>query len=188
MPFKLIETSIKNLYLIEFKRFSDERGHFFESFNRLKLSDSGVDIDFIQDNVSKSKKGVLRGLHYQIDPFSQTKLLTVLNGRILDVAVDLRKKSPTFGKYLSFELSSEDNTMLLIPKGFAHGFIALCDDTVIQYKCDRYYSPAHERGILFKDSNLNIDWKYPEKDMIIAKRDLNFQSFLEAENNFVFEG
>lgn len=187
MPIKKINTGMKDLVIIENKMFSDDRGYFFESYNKNNLSKIGINAEFIQDNVSRSKKGVLRGLHYQLNPMSQTKLLTVLSGSILDVAVDLRKNSPTFGKYLSFELSADDNRSIFIPKGFAHGFVALSDNTVILYKCDNYYSHESERGIRFNDPVLNIDWKLSEKDLTIAKRDLNFPLFSEAEMNFIYE-
>jgi dTDP-4-dehydrorhamnose 3,5-epimerase len=187
MSFEIIKTDFKGILIIEPKVFTDDRGCFFESFNSKKLSDSGIKADFVQDNVSRSKKGVLRGLHYQLDPMAQTKLLTVLSGKILDVAVDLRAGSPTFGKHLSVELSSDNKRMVVIPKGFAHGFVALEDNTLVMYKCDNYYSPVHERGIRYNDPSLNINWILPDKDTIIAKRDLSFPSFLEAENDFVFE-
>ena len=173
--------------IVETRVFPDHRGHFYESFNIKKLSEIGITNKFVQDNVSMSRKGVVRGLHYQLEPFSQAKLIVVLSGKILDVVVDIRKGSPTFGKYLSVELSSKDHKMLFIPKGFAHGFIALEDDTMIQYKCDEYYSPEHERGINFSDPNLNIDWNFPKDQIIIAERDLQFPLFEQAEMNFVYE-
>jgi len=187
MSFNIIDTGFEGLKIIETKRFKDHRGYFFESFSKKNLSESGLDFDFIQDNVSSSKKGVLRGLHYQLNPMAQSKLLTVLSGRIMDIAVDIRKKSPTFGKYFSMEISSDDNWMIFIPKGFAHGFAAFTDETVILYKCDNYYSPEHERGIIYNDPDLKIDWKVSYNDFIIAKRDLSFPAFSEAENNFIYE-
>ena len=173
--------------IVETKLFPDDRGYFFESFNIKKLSEVGITNNFVQDNVSVSKQGVLRGLHYQLQPKAQAKLINVLSGKILDVVVDIRKGSPTFGKYISVELSSEDHKMLFIPKGFAHGFIALEDYTMIQYKCDEYYSPEHERGIRFSDPNLNIDWNFPKDQITIADRDLQFPLFEQAEMNFVYE-
>jgi dTDP-4-dehydrorhamnose 3,5-epimerase len=187
MSFTISQTKLKGLFIIEPKMFADERGYFFESFNKEKLKDEGIKADIVQDNVSRSKKGVVRGLHYQLEPMSQTKLISVLSGKILDVAVDLRKGSPTFGEYLSVELSSENCKMIMIPKGFAHGFVSLEDDTIIMYKCDRYYSPTHERGIRFNDPVLKIDWKLPEKELIIAKRDLVFPAMSDAEMNFIYE-
>ena len=184
---KVSKLNISGPLLIETKLFPDDRGYFFEAFNIKKLSEIGITNNFVQDNVSVSKQGVLRGLHYQLQPKAQAKVISVLSGKILDVVVDIRKGSPTFGKYLSVELSSEDNKMLFIPKGFAHGFIALENDTMIQYKCDGYYSPEHERGISFSDPNLNIDWNYPKDKIIIAERDIQFPLFEQAEMNFVYE-
>jgi dTDP-4-dehydrorhamnose 3,5-epimerase len=186
MSFKIVATPIEGLLIIETKIFKDGRGCFFESFNGGKFSEAGIKIDFVQDNVSRSKRGVIRGLHYQLDPAGQTKLLSVLSGKVLDVAVDIRKGSKTFGRHISFELSADDNKMILIPKGFAHGFAALEDDTVILYKCDRYYSPEHERGIRYNDPGLKIDWKISDHDAIIAERDLKFPGLKDAEINFNF--
>ena len=185
---KTIELDIQGPLIVETNAFPDHRGHFYESFNIKKLSELGINNNFVQDNVSVSKKGVIRGLHYQLEPFSQAKLIIVLSGKILDVIVDIRKGSPTFGKYISVELSSVDHKMFYIPKGFAHGFIALEDNTIIQYKCDGYYSPEHERGIRFSDPILNIDWNYPKDKIIIADRDLQFPLFDKAEMNFIYEG
>ncbi len=187
MSFEILKTDFKGILIIDPKVFSDDRGCFFESFNSKKLYDAGIKADFVQDNISRSKKGVLRGMHYQLDPLAQTKLLTVLSGKILDVAVDLRKGSPTFGKHLSVELSSDNKRMVVIPKGFAHGFVALEDNTLVMYKCDNYYSPVHERGIRFNDPALNINWLLPEKELIITKRDVSFPIMSEAEMNFVYE-
>ena len=187
MSYEIFKTDFKGILIIEPKVFSDDRGCFFESFNSKKLNDAGIKADFVQDNVSRSKKGVLRGMHYQLDPLAQTKLLTVLSGKILDVAVDLRKGSPTFGKHLSVELNSDNKRMVVIPRGFAHGFVALEDNTLVMYKCDNYYSPVHERGIRFNDPALNLNWLLPEKELIITKRDLSFPIMSEAENNFVYE-
>jgi len=187
MNFEIIKTDFKGILIIEPKVFSDDRGCFFESFNSKKLSDSGIKADFVQDNISRSKKGVLRGLHYQLDPMAQTKLLTVLSGKILDVAVDLRAGSPTFGKHLSVELNSDNKRMVLIPRGFAHGFVALEDNTLVMYKCDNYYSPVDERGIRYNDPSLNINWILPEKDLVITKRDMSFPLMSNAEMNILFE-
>ena len=179
--------NIQGPLLIETKVFYDERGYFFEAFNVKKLAEIGINNNFVQDNVSSSKKGVLRGLHYQLQPMAQAKLIGVFSGKIMDVIVDIRKGSPTFGKHLSVELSSKDHKMLFIPKGFAHGFIALEDDTMIQYKCDGYYSPEHERGINFLDPTLNINWNYPKDKIIIAKRDQEFPLLSQADVNFIYE-
>ncbi|MBN2788826.1 MAG: dTDP-4-dehydrorhamnose 3,5-epimerase [Candidatus Delongbacteria bacterium] len=179
---------IKGPMLLTPRSFKDERGLFLESFNLRKLSEIGINNIFVQDNVSESRLGVLRGLHYQIIPLAQAKMIIVLSGKILDIAVDIRKGSPTYGKHISVELSSTERNMLFIPNGFAHGFIALQDNTIVQYKCDEYYSPEHERGINYSDPALNIDWKYPEDKMIVAKRDLEFPNLDKADMNFIYEG
>ncbi|MBN2856980.1 MAG: dTDP-4-dehydrorhamnose 3,5-epimerase [Candidatus Delongbacteria bacterium] len=184
MNFRVEETGIKGLNIIETKLYSDNRGYFFESFNKAQFSEIGINFDFIQDNISKSAYGVIRGLHYQLDPASQTKLLTVLSGKILDVAVDLRKNSSTFGKHFSIKLEAGDGKMILIPKGFAHGFASLSDDTVILYKCDNLYSPEHERGIIYNDPDLGIDWNISSSDTVITERDLRFPGLRDAEMNF----
>lgn len=184
MNFKVRETGIKDLNIIETKMFTDNRGYFFETFNKTRFSGIGINFEFVQDNVSKSDYGVIRGLHYQLDPASQTKLLTVLSGSIIDVAVDLRKNSDTFGKHFSLKLEAGDGKMLLIPRGFAHGFASLSDDTVILYKCDGLYSPSHERGIIYNDPDLDIDWNIPSSNVLIAERDLSFPLFKDAEMNF----
>lgn len=184
MNFRIEETGIKGLLIIESRIFSDERGYFFEAFNKSHLSRIGLDTEFVQDNVSKSGYGVVRGLHYQLEPASQTKLLTVLSGKILDVAVDLRKNSETYGKHFSVKLEAGEGRMILIPKGFAHGFASLTKDTVLLYKCDSIYSPSHERGIIYNDPDLNIDWNIPPSDVVITERDLSFPLFKNAEMNF----
>lgn len=186
MPLNITETKLKGLFIIEVKAFSDDRGCFFESFNCRNFRDAGITADFIQDNISRSKKGVLRGLHYQLKPMSQTKLLSVLSGRILDVAVDIRKGSQTFGDHFSLELSSENKKLIYIPSGFAHGFVALEENTVVLYKCDNYYSPAHERGIKYNDPALKINWVLPETELTVAKRDMNFPVMSEVEMNFIY--
>ena len=184
---KIKELDIQGPLIVETNLFPDHRGCFYESFNIKKLSELGIKNNFVQDNVSESKKGVVRGLHYQLDPFSQAKLIIVLSGEILDVIVDIRKGSPTFGKHISVKLASDNHKILFIPKGFAHGFIALEDNTIVQYKCDEHYSPEHERGIRFSDPTLDIDWNYPKGKIIIADRDLQFPLFDKAEMNFIYE-
>ena len=156
---QITETKINGLYIIEPKVYNDSRGYFFESYNFNSLMNQGLNFNFIQDNQSKSQYGVIRGLHFQKDPFSQTKLLRVLEGKIFDVAVDMRKSSPDFGKWFGIELSNENKKQILIPKGFAHGFSVLSEIAVVMYKCDAYYHPESESGIKFDDKNLNIDWK-----------------------------
>lgn len=167
----IVKTEIKGVVIIEPKVFVDDRGYFFESFSQHKFS-SGIDeVKFVQDNESKSMYGVLRGLHFQKPPFAQAKLVRVVKGCILDVAVDIRKDSPTFGKYMSIELSEENKLQLFIPQGFAHGFVVLTNDTIVQYKCDEYYHPESEGAIVWNDPQINIDWKLPLSDIILSDKD-----------------
>ncbi|GAB1464779.1 dTDP-4-dehydrorhamnose 3,5-epimerase [Aliarcobacter cryaerophilus] len=165
-------TAIPDVVIIEPKVHGDSRGYFVETFRQDKLEEFlGYKINFCQDNESKSSKGVLRGLHYQLPPHAQTKLVRVISGRVLDVAVDIRKNSPTFGKYVAVELSGENKKQLLIPRGFAHGFVVLEDDTVFAYKVDNYYSPQCDRGIAFDDKNLNIDWILNHNELNLSPKD-----------------
>ena len=165
-------TAIPDVVIIEPKVHGDSRGYFVETFRQDKLEEFlGYQINFCQDNESKSSKGVLRGLHYQLPPHAQTKLVRVIHGRVLDVAVDIRKNSPTFGKYVAVELSGENKKQLLIPRGFAHGFVVLEDDTVFAYKVDNYYSPQCDRGIAFDDENLNIDWILNHDELNLSAED-----------------
>ena len=169
---QFIRTDIKDVVIIEPKVHGDNRGYFVETFRADKLEEFlGYKIDFCQDNESKSSKGVLRGLHYQLPPFAQTKLVRVIQGRVLDVAVDIRKNSPTFGQYIAVELSGENKRQLLVPRGFAHGFVVLEDDTVFAYKVDNYYSPECDRGIAFDDKNLNIDWILNHNELNLSAKD-----------------
>jgi len=168
---RLIETTIPDLFVIEPKVFEDPRGYFFESYNLKVLSDNGINQVFIQDNESKSCKNVLRGLHYQLAPFAQSKLIRVIEGKILDVAVDIRKGSPTYGKHFSLELTSKNRLQLFVPKGFAHGFSVLSESAIVVYKCDSFYNSEAERGILFNDPELNIDWKINLDNAIISAKD-----------------
>jgi dTDP-4-dehydrorhamnose 3,5-epimerase len=167
-----IRTDISDIVIIEPKVYGDDRGYFVETFREDKLEKFlGYKIKFCQDNESKSKKGVLRGLHYQLSPYAQTKLVKVIQGKVLDIAVDIRKESPTFGQYVSVELSSENKKQLLIPRGFAHGFVVLEDDTIFTYKVDNYYSPKDDRGIAFDDVNLNINWRLDKDELILSDKD-----------------
>ena len=168
---ELKKTSIKNVIIIKPNIFKDNRGYFIESFKQNEFENKVVKTNFIQDNESKSLYGVLRGLHYQIPPFSQSKLIRVISGKIIDVAVDIRKGSKTFGNHVAIELNDENMFQLFIPKGFAHGFVVLSKEAVINYKCDNYYSKEHERSIKFDDKTLNIDWKINKKDIILSKKD-----------------
>ncbi|HBG57615.1 MAG TPA: dTDP-4-dehydrorhamnose 3,5-epimerase [Porphyromonadaceae bacterium] len=169
----VIKTEIEGLLVIQPKVFGDDRGYFFESFSMKKFEEKVRKTVFVQDNESKSRYGVLRGLHFQKPPFEQAKLVRVVLGRVLDVAVDIRKNSPTFGQYVSMELSDENKKQLFIPRGFAHGFAVLSDKAIFQYKCDNYYSPAHEGGILWNDPRLHIDWLLPENEIILSEKDKN---------------
>ncbi len=184
----IIDTGIQGLLILEPKVFEDSRGYFFESYNVKTWQEHGIDQDFVQDNQSKSDYGVIRGLHYQLAPYSQTKMVRVLQGEVLDVAVDLRKGSPTFGKSFSILLSAENKKQLLIPKGFAHGFSVLSDTAVFYYKCDDVYNPEAERGIMHNDPALAIDWQIPKDKRIISGKDMKLPLLNEAEMNFTFEG
>tara|TARA_R110001583_G_scaffold82491_1_gene218780 strand:- start:19070 stop:19615 length:546 start_codon:yes stop_codon:yes gene_type:complete len=166
------ETRLKGCYVIEPQVFTDERGYFMETFNSEKFAKGiGKPINFVQDNQSFSKKGVLRGLHYQTGKFAQAKLVRVLSGSVLDVAVDLRKNSPTFGEHFVDVLSSENKKQLFIPRGFGHGFIVLSDSAEFFYKCDNYYNKDSEGGIIFSDPTLNIDWELPQEELIVSEKD-----------------
>lgn len=169
---QFLRTDIEDVVIIEPKVHGDARGYFVETFREDKLEEFlGYKIDFCQDNESKSSKGVLRGLHYQLAPFAQTKLVRVISGRVLDVAVDIRKNSPTFGQHVAVELSAENKKQLLVPRGFAHGFVVLEDDTVFAYKVDNYYSPECDRGIAFNDDNLNINWILNHEELNLSVKD-----------------
>lgn len=167
----VIETGIEGLVIIEPKVFGDVRGYFFESFSAKRFEEEVGETVFVQDNESKSKYGVLRGLHYQLPPYTQAKLVRVVKGRVLDVAVDIRKGSPTFGKHVAVELSEENKRQFFIPKGFAHGFVVLSEEAIFQYKCDKYYAPEHEGALLFDDPVLGIDWKLPLEDIVLSEKD-----------------
>ncbi len=177
-----IRTEIPDVIIIEPQVHGDERGYFVETFREDKLEEFlGYKIDFCQDNESKSSKGVLRGLHYQLPPFAQTKLVRVIAGRVLDVAVDIRKGSPTFGKYVSVELSAENKKQLLVPRGFAHAFVVLEDNTVFAYKVDNYYSPECDRGIAFNDGAIGINWTLDESELKLSEKDTKQPLLADAE-------
>jgi dTDP-4-dehydrorhamnose 3,5-epimerase len=178
------ETDFKGLYVIQPKVFSDSRGYFFESYKQDAFQKAGICFSPVQDNESCSSFGVIRGLHYQLRPFEQAKLIRVVSGKIFDVAVDLRKDSDTYGKWFGIELDSENKSQLFIPRGFAHGFSVLSNLAVIQYKCDNFYNPKLERGILYNDPFLDINWKINRTDAILSEKDLKHPLFKEADNNF----
>jgi len=181
-----IRTDIPDVVICEPKVHGDERGYFVETFRADKLEEFlGYKITFCQDNESKSSRGVLRGLHYQLSPAAQTKLVRVIQGKVLDVAVDIRKGSSTFGKHVAIELTAENKRQLLVPRGFAHGFVVLEDDTIFAYKVDNYYSPENDRGILFSDEALNINWQVPHSELNLSPKD-KVQPKL-ADTNDIFE-
>ena len=180
-------TKIPDVVICEPTVHGDERGYFVETFREDKLEEFlGYKINFCQDNESKSSRGVLRGLHYQLHPAAQTKLVRVIQGRVLDVAVDIRKGSPTFGQHVSVELSSENKKQLLVPRGFAHGFVVLEDDTVFAYKVDNYYSPENDRGILFSDEALNIDWKILHDNLKLSDKDTKQPKLNQTDDIFEY--
>lgn len=167
----VIELEIKGLFIIEPKIFEDDRGYFYESYNRDQLLKYGIDIDFVQDNQSLSHKNVLRGLHYQNEPYGQDKLVRVIKGSVIDVAVDIREGSPTYGKWVKVFLSEKNKLSFLIPKGFAHGFITLEDNTIFSYKCSNVYNKQSEGGIIWNDPTIDIDWGVDIEDIIISDKD-----------------
>ena len=182
---QFITQSIPEVLVIEPLVHFDERGYFMESFRQDLLEKKlGYQVNFIQDNESKSnQRGVLRGLHYQIAPFSQSKLVRVVRGRVLDVALDIRKDSSTFGKHVSVELSEKNKRQVFIPKGFAHGFVVLSEEAIFSYKVDQYYSKKHERGLAFDDKEINIDWQIDKKDLILSDADQDYPRL--ADNQFL---
>ena len=178
---RVMETELKDALIIEPKVFGDSRGYFFESWNKQALLDAGLACDFIQDNESRSHYGVLRGLHFQAAPYTQAKLVRVIVGTVLDVIVDIRRGSPTFGKHIGVELSGENKRQLFVPRGFAHGFVVLSDDVLFAYKCDNSYMPSHERGIAFNDPALGIDWRVPADRLLLSEKDRRNPLFADAE-------
>ena len=181
---KVEPTAIKDLVIIHPNVFEDERGYFFEAYNQAKFHQEEIKYQFIQDNQSFSKRGVIRGLHLQINPFAQAKLVRVLEGEILDVAVDLRKNSPTYGQHISVLLSAENKKQLMVPHGFAHGFSVISETAVVLYKCDQYYNKASEGGIRFDDAQLNIDWGMDLKEAIVSEKDLVLPDFASCNSEF----
>lgn len=169
---EVIKTGINGVFIIEPKIFGDDRGYFFESFNEREFSEkTGLNIHFVQDNESKSRYGVLRGLHFQLPPYTQSKLVRVVNGKVLDVVVDIRKGSPTYGKYEMCELTEENHRQFFVPKGMAHGFVVLSDTAVFQYKCDDFYHPEAEGAIAWDDPDIAIQWPVSAKDVILSEKD-----------------
>lgn len=186
MPFT--ESGFPGLIIFDPIVFEDDRGYFYESYNERVFSQFGLSLKFVQDNQSKSSYGVIRGLHYQIPPYAQSKLVRVLSGRILDVAVDIRKGSPKYGKAFTIELSADNKKQLFVPKGFAHGFAVLSETAEVLYKCDGFYNKESEQGIMYNDPILNIDWQIPPGKILVSAKDLKNTSFTECKNSFVLEG
>lgn len=177
MPF--ISTPIPDLIVFEPRIFPDERGYFFESYNRLTWEEAGVTMNFVQDNQARSTRGVLRGLHYQTGEMAQAKLVRVLDGEVLDVVVDIRPESPTYGQWYGIRLSAENKRQMLVPRGFAHGYIVLSETAEFFYKCDNFYSKAHEGGIRYDDPQLRIDWEFDLAQVLVAEKDLALPYFGE---------
>ncbi|TKC00249.1 dTDP-4-dehydrorhamnose 3,5-epimerase [Pedobacter cryophilus] len=180
----IIETPIKDLLIIEPKIWKDDRGYFFESYNKKAFKDAGIDAEFVQDNQSFSQKGALRGLHAQANPYAQGKLVRVIQGKVLDIAVDIRKNSPTYGEHFSLELSSENFKMFWVPPGFLHGFSTLEDNTIFSYKCTNLYQRDAEIGVMWNDKDLNIDWKVDSKDALLSCKDIALQNFKDLKSPF----
>ena len=183
---EIIKTDIEGVVIVEPRVFKDERGYFFESFSQREFDEKVCKTVFVQDNESKSCCGVLRGLHFQKPPFAQAKLVRCVRGRVLDVAVDIRKGSPTYGKHVAAELSEDNHRMFFIPQGFAHGFSVLSETAVFQYKCDNYYAPQYEDAIIWNDKELNINWLIPEKDIILSEKDKHHPLFKDFDSPFIY--
>ena len=177
---KIIETAIEGVVIIEPRLFKDERGYFFESFSQREFEEKIRKISFVQDNESKSSYGVLRGLHFQKPPYAQSKLVRVIKGAVLDVAVDIRKGSPTFGIHVAVELTEENHLQLFIPRGFAHGFSVLSQEVIFQYKCDNFYAPQSEGALAWDDSDLNINWRIPTNQIILSEKDKHHEKLKDA--------
>lgn len=183
---KFTACELPGLIVCEPTVFGDSRGYFFEAYNQTLFQNNGIDLNFVQDNQSRSSQGVIRGLHYQLNPYAQAKLVRVLEGAILDVAVDIRKGSPTFGKHFSLELSAENKKQLFIPAGFAHGFSVLSETASVLYKCDQFYNKQSEGGIRFDDPELNIDWKVDMKQAIVSEKDIVLPFLKDCVTNFQY--
>lgn len=182
----IITTEIPDVVIIEPRVFGDSRGYFFESFSEREFKEKVADVNFVQDNESRSCHGVVRGLHFQKPPHAQAKLVRVVKGRVLDVAVDIRKGSPTYGRHVEVELSEDNHRMVYIPKGFAHGFAVLSEDAVFQYRCDDYYAPETEGAISWDDPDLDIDWRLPSEKVILSAKDTSHPSFKDADIPFEY--
>lgn len=180
----ITKTAIEGVVIIEPKLFNDSRGYFFESYNKKAFDEEVAKVDFVQDNESCSTRGVMRGLHFQLPPFTQAKLVRCVEGRVLDVALDLRKESPTYGQHVSVELSAENHRQFFIPEGFAHGFAVLSERAVFQYKCNNFYAPGHEGGISILDDTLGIDWQIKPEEAILSDKDTKHPLFADFKSPF----
>lgn len=183
----VIETAIHGIYIIEPRVFRDERGYFFESFSQREFEEKIGPIHFVQDNESMSSYGVMRGLHYQKMPYTQSKLVRCVKGAVLDVAVDIRWGSPTFGQHVAVELTEENHRQFFVPRGFAHGFAVLSETAIFQYKCDNFYHPEADAGINIKDESLGIDWRIPVEKAILSAKDLKHANLLDSAHDFTIE-
>ena len=181
---EIIKTEIEGVVILEPRIFKDERGYFFESFSQREFDEKVMPIRFVQDNESMSTYGVMRGLHYQKMPYTQSKLVRCTHGKVLDIVVDIRKGSPTFGQHVAVELSDNNHRQLFIPRGFAHGFAVLSDVAVFQYKCDNFYAPQAEAGIQLRDEELGIDWKIPASEAILSEKDKNYPFLRDIGSDF----
>ena len=177
---KANRTEIEGLLIIEPDIYYDKRGYFFESYNEKKYRELGIEEKFVQDNQSQSSRGVVRGMHFQVGEMAQAKLVRVAQGRVVDIVVDLRKDSPSFGKHFAIELTGENGLQLFVPRGFAHGFVTLSEKSIFCYKCDNYYDKASEGGIIYNDATLNLDWHLPEEALIVSEKDRQLPTFEEA--------
>jgi dTDP-4-dehydrorhamnose 3,5-epimerase len=182
----IIKTNIEDVVIIEPRVFGDDRGYFFESFSEQWFRKNICDTHFVQDNESKSRYGVLRGLHFQKPPYAQSKLVRVVTGKVLDVAVDIRKGSPTFGQHVSVLLTEENKRQFFVPRGFAHGFVVLSEEAIFQYKCDNYYAPKTEGAIIFNDPDLAIDWQIDHSDILLSEKDKQHQVLKDTNCEFDF--
>lgn len=184
---EVIKTDIEGVFIIEPKVFGDDRGYFLESFNSREFAEkTGLSICFVQDNESKSRYGVLRGLHYQLPPYTQSKLVRVVKGRVVDVAVDIRKGSPTYGKYVTCELTEDNHRQFFVPKGMAHGFVVLSDYAIFQYKCDDFYHPESEGGIAWNDPDIAVRWPISANDISLSERDKSHPVFKDFDSPFEY--
>lgn len=181
---EIIKTNIEGVIIIEPRIFKDDRGYFFESFSQREFEEKVCKTTFVQDNESKSSYGVLRGLHFQKPPFAQSKLVRVIKGAVLDVAVDIRKGSPTFGQYVSVELTGDNHRQFFIPRGFAHGFSVLSEEVIFQYKCDNFYAPQSEGAIAWNDPDLNIDWRIPIEEVVLSEKDSKHPKLKDLQSVF----